>query len=76
MDFSAILKAKQAWSTFKGNHPKFEPFLNDVKQRGIKEGTILGLTVEYPDGTQVKTNLRVTESDLELIGVLKSLTDK
>ena len=73
MDISVLLKAKQAWSTFKNNHPKFPAFLADLKNRGAIEGTIVDITVKYPDGSQVKTNLAVKQSDIELIDVLKNM---
>lgn len=73
-DISALFKAKQAWGQFKENHPKFAPFVDAVKNRGIPEGTVLEMTVKYPDdGGSMKTNLRVTESDLELLRMLKGL---
>ena len=76
MDVGALLKAKQAWETFKGNHPKFEPFLGAVKQRGICEDAIINIDIKYPDGSNIKTNVRVTESDLELMELVKSFSKK
>ena len=73
MDVGALLKAKGAWEKFKGNHPKFAPFLGAVKQRGISEGTILEMSVTYPEGGTIKTNVRLTGSDMELMETLKSL---
>ena len=73
IDIGALMKAKQAWETFKGNHPKFEPFLSDIKNRGIPEGTVVGVELKYPDGSTVKSNVRVNETDLELIELAKSL---
>ena len=73
MDVGALLKAKQAWGQFKDNHPKFEPFLGAVKQRGISEGTVIGIDIKYPDGGTIKTNVKVTESDLELIDLARSM---
>jgi len=73
IDFSALAKAKGAWQKFKENHPKFEPFMNAVKQRGVVEGTVLEINITYPDGQNIKTNLKVNETDLELFGVIKSL---
>ena len=73
MDVGALLKAKQAWETFKGNHPKFEPFLGAVKQKGIAEGTIINVELKYPDGSNIKTNVRVMDSDLQLMELAKSL---
>ena len=73
MNLEALLKARQAWRTFNENHPKFYPFLNTLLERGVQEGTVVDVTVSYPDGSTVKTNLAVKESDLILMDVLKSL---
>lgn len=73
-DISALFKAKQAWGRFKENHPKFEPFMNAVKSRGVPAGSVIELEIKYPEGAgTMKTNLKVTESDLEILGMLKSL---
>ena len=74
MDFSAIFKAKQAWNQFNSNHPKFAPFIDAVKRRGVTEGTVIELEVRYPDdGGSMKTNIKVTESDLEALSLVSSL---
>ena len=33
-------QGKQAWATFKQNHPEFPKFLNYVKNKGVPEGTV------------------------------------
>ena len=74
MDFSAILKAKQAWSAFNDNHPKFAPFIDAVKARGVPEGAVIEMEIKYPnDGGSMKTNIKVTESDLEALKLVASL---
>ena len=73
MDIGALLKMKQAWAAFNGNHPKFLPFLNAVKQRGMPVGTVVDISVKYPDGGTMHTNISVKESDLELINAAWSL---
>ncbi len=71
MDIGAIMKARTAWETFTRNHPKFPLFLNAVKRDGIKEGTVIAISVIDPDGTKKETNVKVTASDLELLNILK-----
>ena len=34
-------QGKQAWATFKRNHPEFPKFLNYVKNKGVPEGTVI-----------------------------------
>lgn len=71
MDMSMIFKAKSAWNTFCNNHPKFPQFLNAAKQKGIKVGTVIDITITTEDGQTISTNLKVTESDMELFNSLK-----
>ncbi len=73
MDFSMIMKVRNAWETFRTNHPKFPMFLDAVKRHGIKEGTIIAVTITTPEGENISTNLKVTSSDLELFETLKQI---
>ena len=67
MDFNSLLVLKQAWDTFRHNHPKFPDFLKAVKKRGITEGTEILICVTYPDGLKLK------QSDIELLDSLGQL---
>lgn len=73
MDFNAVMKIKNAWDTFTRNHPKFPMFMQAVQRRGIPEGTVLEVSVKYPDGQVMDANIRVTRSDLDLVEVLKGM---
>lgn len=69
----SILKIKQAWDTFTSVHPKFPMFLNAVKKEGIKVGTVIEVSITSPEGKQMNTNIKVTESDLNLFETLKDM---
>lgn len=73
MDMSQIFKIKQSWDTFTANHPKFPMFLSSIKKNGISEGTIVAITITAPDGKVTETNLKITQSDLELFNTLKNM---
>lgn len=73
MDIGMIMKLKGAWSTFTANHPKFPMFGRAVMAKGIKEGTIIEINITDPDGTPINTNIKVTQSDIELFEMLKTL---
>ena len=45
MNPMALFKVKKSWDTFCGNHPRFPAFLQAVQNAGIKEGTIIEVTV-------------------------------
>lgn len=67
-----IMKITGAWSTFKSNHPKFPAFCQAVSRKGLKEGSIIEIAITTPGGEKIETNLKVKDSDLEL---LKQLSD-
>ena len=73
MDFGAMMKIKGAWDTFTRNHPKFPQFLGAVQRRGIPEGTIMAVTITYPDGQVMDTNIKVTQSDLDLFETIRKI---
>jgi len=74
MDMNQIFKIKQAWDTFRANHPKFPGFLSAVKRSGIEEGSVIAISITDPSGKVVETNIKVTRSDLELFESLKQMT--
>ena len=77
MNISELMKIKGAWDTFSGNHPQFVKFLNYMSQTKIDEGTVFSISVKQPDTEkEIKTNLKVTESDLELFETLKAMAGK
>ena len=68
-----IFRMQQAWSTFKQNHPKVPVFMNNVQNKGFCEDMEIAIAVRYPDGEEFKSGIRVTQSDLELLNMLKSM---
>lgn len=76
MNPASMMKIMAAKAKFDKNHPKFGAFLKAAFGGGIEEGTILELTVKKPGGEELTTNLKVQQSDLELLEELKSLTQK
>ena len=73
MDLMKIMRAK---NQFQANHPKFGAFLKAAFAGGIQEGTILELTVTKPDGEKMTTNIKVKQSDLELLQELQNMARK
>ena len=66
MDVGTAFKARQMWSTFKKDHPKFTAFLSAAAGRKLSTGSIITVEIKYPEGTSVKTNFKVNENDEEL----------
>ncbi|MBQ7943342.1 MAG: hypothetical protein IJ326_04685 [Lachnospiraceae bacterium] len=73
MDFGKIMKIKSAWETFNGNHTKFMPFMKAVAQDGVQEGTIIEIKVTNSAGKEYNTNMKITQSDLELFAQMKGM---
>ncbi len=73
MNPAAMFKLMQAKNTFTNNHPKVEAFVQNVLTNKIVEGTIIEVSIQRPGEEAVTTNLRVQQSDLDLIQSLKEL---
>lgn len=75
MNPSVILKIMNAKNKFVENHPKFTAFLSMVYSRGIEAGMVIEITVTRPGEEPITSNIRVQESDLELLRSLQDLAD-
>lgn len=73
MNPASIMKIMNAKNTFTANHPRFSAFLSAVFQGGVEEGTIIEITVQKPGQTPVTSNIKVQQSDLELLQGLGEL---
>ena len=71
MNPMALMKIMNAKNKFNASHPKFGVFLNAAFAGGIQEGTIIEMKVTKPDGTEMTTNLKIKQSDLELLQELR-----
>lgn len=66
MNPGRLFKLKNAWDTFTRNHPKFPCFLEAVSKQGLKEGTIVEITVTTPEGKKISSNVKLQASDILL----------
>lgn len=73
MDFGKLMKIKGAWDTFTRNHPKFMPFMQAVGREAIGEGTIIEIKVKSADGKEYNTNMKITQSDMDLFSSMKDM---
>lgn len=74
MNPASIMKIMNTKNKFTANHPKFVSFLNAVFSRGIEAGTVIELTVTRPGEAPVTTNIKVQQSDLDLLQELKDIS--
>ena len=73
MNPASIMKIMGAKNRFTENHPKFVAFLKAVFAKGIEEGTVIEIQVTRPGEGPVTANIKVQQSDLELLEELKGL---
>ena len=73
MNPAAMMKIMGAMNTFKANHPKFMAFLSYVFQGGFPEGTVIEISVTKPGQEPITSNMKVTQSDLDLFNSLKDM---
>ena len=76
MNPAMLMKLMSAKNTFTQNHPKFVAFLGMIFSKGITEGTIIEITVTRPGEEPITSNMKVQQSDLELMDELKTLVKK
>lgn len=70
---AGIMRIMNAKNKFEANHPKFFAFCNAIFEKGVEEGTIIELTVTKPGQEAMTTNIKVQQSDLELLNELMSM---
>lgn len=73
MNPGSVMKFMSAKAQFERNHPKFVAFIKSVFSRPLEEGTVIEITVTRPGEEAVTANIKVQQSDLELLGELKEL---
>ncbi|MDO4267214.1 MAG: hypothetical protein Q4C73_01980 [Eubacteriales bacterium] len=61
-----LLQLKSAWDRFKSHHPRFPRFLSAARQKGISEGTVIAVTITWPDGHELSSNVRLNQDDIAL----------
>ena len=73
MDFQMISKMMNAKNQFEQTHPKFAAFVTSIARSGIEVGSVIEIKITKPDGTDVTANMRVQQSDLDLVNTLKEM---
>lgn len=73
MNPAAMMKIVSAKNQFEKTHPKFGAYIKAMFSRPIEEGTILEVSIIRPGEEPVTSNIRVQQSDLELLSSLKEL---
>ena len=67
MDRMILTEIKKRFDMFNNDHPKVVPFLNMLKSKACREGTIVEIRVTDPDGQEYVSNVKLTANDVETI---------
>lgn len=62
-----LMQMQNTWKAFVGRHPKLPMFFRAVGSQALLEGTVLEIKVTKPDGTNMVTNLKLSNEDLDAI---------
>lgn len=73
MNPASLMKILRAKNTFDKNHPKLKNYFAAVQKKGIQEGTVIQLKITNPDDEPMIANIKVQQSDLELLSELMEL---
>lgn len=73
MNPAILMNLMSAKNTFANNHPKFVAFLTTVFKDKIEEGTIIEISVQKPGQEKITSNIKVQQSDLDLLQSLMEL---
>lgn len=73
MNPAALMKIMNAKNKFQANHPKFLAFIKAAFGSGIVEDTIIEISVTKPGCETLTSNIKVKQSDLELMQELQQL---
>lgn len=71
-----LFRVRSAAEKFNANHPKLIPFFGAVKNKAMTPGSVIEISVTDEAGERIETNLKVQESDLELIRLLMEIGAK
>jgi len=67
-----LAKLKPMWGKFKENHPKFPAFLRVANKKGLKEGSVISITIDTPDGEKIASNIKLNAQDMDMIQTIRS----
>lgn len=68
-----LFKIKSAWEKFTVNHPKFPKFMEAVGKKALEEGTVFEFNVTTAAGENLSSNIKLSQSDIELFKELSEM---
>jgi hypothetical protein len=73
LDKMILNEIKKRLDLFKNDHPKVVPFLEMLKEKAAREGTVVEMRVTDPEGNEYVSNIRLTQNDVETIKLTEFL---
>jgi hypothetical protein len=73
MNPAKLLKMKSVLDKFSKSHPKFVQFLDVAQKNAIEEGTVIDINVTSASGKTLSSNLKLTQSDVEMFRELSGM---
>ena len=70
-----LMQLAERLRIFRSQHPKVLEFMHDVVRNDLQPGVVMELRVTDNDGRTSVTNIRLTEEDVETIGISEAKTD-
>ncbi len=68
-----LMKIMSAKNKFDANHPKLKNYFTAVKNKGIREGSVIELKITNPDDEPMVANIKVKAEDIELLSQLAEM---
>lgn len=68
-----LIQLRPLVTKFQNDHPKFFQFIAAVGQSGMREGTIVEISITDPDGKNLCSNLKLSKEDLELFEAVSEM---
>lgn len=66
-----FLQYKNDYEQFLSRHPRLTRFFEAVSEEALQEGTVIEVNVTMESGKNYVSNIRLTDSDVELIENIK-----
>lgn len=70
---ASVMKIMEMKNKFNASHPRFGAFLKAVGKDSLVEGTVVEISVKTPQGDEKVTNIKLNQSDLEMLQEIKKL---
>ncbi len=70
---ASLMKIMEMKNKFSASHPRFGAFLAAVGKDALVEGTVIEVSVKTPEGEERVTNIKLNQSDIEMVQEIKNL---